>query len=431
MMFETKAEFLNWLSTQNKFSIKLHLTRIKRACELLDDPQKKLKTIHIAGTNGKGSTCNYISSLLLASGFKVGIYISPYIITFNERIQINQEYISDEDLVNCANEIMPIIEQVELEMEDEMTEFEIITLLSFVYFNHKNVDYVIYEVGLGGRYDATNVIEPIVAGITNISYDHMGVLGDTLEKVGYEKVGIAKPNMTIFTTEDNESVLRVFQDYCQEVSSRLEIITLEEVNNHSMSNHGMKFNYRNMDLYIPMLGLHQLKNALLALKIYEFLMKVRKFIVLDEYIYNGLESSKWGGRLEIIRKKPLVIIDGSHNIDGVKTLTNAMKYYLDQGYKIRTIFAALNDKETDKMLSLLQSISEHLTLTSFDYYRANTAVNLYEQTNKIKVSYNENYLDVLNEGINSVKDDEILLITGSLYFIANVINFFKDLDKDC
>lgn len=431
MMFETKAEFLNWLSTQNKFSIKLHLTRIKRACELLDDPQKKLKTIHIAGTNGKGSTCNYISSLLLASGFKVGIYISPYIITFNERIQINQEYISDEDLVNCANEIMPIIEQVELEMEDEMTEFEIITLLSFVYFNHKNVDYVIYEVGLGGRYDATNVIEPIVAGITNISYDHMGVLGDTLEKVGYEKVGIAKPNMTIFTTEDNESVLRVFQDYCQEVSSRLEIITLEEVNNHSMSNHGMKFNYRNMDLYIPMLGLHQLKNALLALKIYEFLMKVRKFIVLDEYIYNGLESSKWGGRLEIIRKKPLIIIDGSHNIDGVKTLTNAMKYYLDQGYKIRTIFAALNDKETDRMLSLLQSISEHLTLTSFDYYRANTAVNLYEQTNKINVSYNENYLDVLNEGINSVKDDEILLITGSLYFIANVINFFKDLDKDC
>ncbi len=430
-MFETKSQFLNWLSTQNKFSIKLHLTRVKRACELLGEPQKKLKTIHIAGTNGKGSTCNYISSLLISSGFKVGMYISPYIITFNERIQINKEYISDEDLVSCANEIMPVIEQVEQEMKDEMTEFEIITLLSFIYFNHKDVDYVIYEVGLGGRYDATNVIKPIVTGITNISYDHMGVLGDTLEKVGYEKVGIAKPNTTLFTTEENASVLNIFENYCEEVSSKLEIISMDEVNNYLMSNHGMKFNYHNLDLFIPMLGLHQLKNALLALKIYEFLMNARKFTVLDEYIYNGLLNSKWGGRLEIIRKNPLVIIDGSHNIDGVKTLSNAMKYYLDQGYKIKTIFAALSDKETDKMLSLLQSISVHLTLTSFNYYRANTAVNLYEQTNKINVSFNENYLEVLTEAMNNVNEDELLLITGSLYFIAKVINFFKTLDKDC
>lgn len=427
-MFTTKEEFLEWLANHSKFSMKLHLTRIKRACELLGNPELKLKTLHIAGTNGKGSTVNYLNHLLMASGFRVGIYISPYIICFNERIQINNEYISDADLVLYANKIYEIVNQVEQELNDDMTEFEIVTLLSYLYFYEKQVDYVIYEVGLGGRYDATNLIIPIAGGITNISYDHMNVLGDTLEKIGYEKIGIAKPNIPIFTTETNESVLKVFQDYCAKVGSKLIICNHKEIINPEYSDEGMKFTYKNLKLSIPMLGYHQLKNVLLALKMYEYAMNHDKIIIKDEYIYNGLKNAKWIGRLEVICKKPLIIIDGSHNIDGVKTLVEAMKHFLTEGYKINTVFAALKDKDTKPMLELLQSISTELILTSFNFYRANTAKNLYEQTNKENVSYDEDYEHVLKAKINTIKDDELLLVTGSLYFISNVISFLKCID---
>jgi len=429
-MFETKKDLLDWLNTQNKFSMKLHLTRIQRACELLGNPQNDLKTIHIAGTNGKGSTVNYISRLLESSGFNVGIYISPYIITFNERIQINHEYISDEDLLDCANRILPVIKQVEAELDDEMTEFEVITLLSFVYFKNKNVDYVIFEVGLGGRFDATNVIKPLVCGITNISYDHMGVLGNTLEEIAYEKVGIAKINVPLYTTEERLNVLDVFKHYCEKVEAKFIICDVNEIENQQFSDHGMAFKYRGLSLEIPMLGFHQIKNALLAIKIYEYLMNLRKLTDLDEYIYKGLKNSKWGGRLEIIKEDPLVLIDGSHNIDGVATLVEAMQYYINKGYAIHTIFAALKDKETDKMLSLLQSISKKLTLTSFDYYRASSARNLYDQINHINVTYHEDYLTVLNEKIKEIKPKELLLVTGSLYFISKVMIYFKPIDKD-
>ncbi|HEY8364759.1 MAG TPA: folylpolyglutamate synthase/dihydrofolate synthase family protein [Haloplasmataceae bacterium] len=429
-MFEAKAEFLNWLNSQNKFSIKLHLTRIRRASELLGNPQKKLKTIHIAGTNGKGSTVNYLSHLLRASGFNVGIYISPYIYTFNERIQINHEYISDEDLIKYANIIYPVVKQVELELNDEMTEFEIITLLAFVYFSENDIDYAIFEVGLGGRYDATNVIEPLVCGITNISYDHMGVLGNSLEEIGYEKIGIAKENIPVFTTEKKEQVLKVFRDYCNVVGTKLVLCEENEISNSHFTDLGMGFTYKNLDLNIPMLGFHQITNAHLALKMYQYLMDLRKLSIKDEYIYNGLKNAKWGGRLEIISHKPLVIIDGSHNIDGVTTLVETMQYYIKKGYTIHTVFAALKDKDTKKMLSLLQSISKTLTLTSFAFYRANSAKNLYEQTNKMNINYDEDYLNVLNTKIKEINDKELLLVTGSLYFISRVIAYFKTIDKE-
>lgn len=427
-MFTTKTEFLEWLANHSKFSMKLHLTRIKRACELLGNPQLRIKTLHIAGTNGKGSTVNYLNHLLMASGFRVGIYISPYIICFNERIQINNEYISDADLVLYANKIYPIVNQVEQELIDEMTEFEIITLLSYLYFYEKKVDYVVYEVGLGGRYDATNLILPIVGGITNISYDHMNVLGDTLEKIGYEKIGIAKPHVPIFTTETNPSVLKVFQDYCDEVDSNLIICDHKEITNPEYSDEGMRFTYQNLRLSIPMLGYHQLKNVLLALKMYEYTMNYDKIPIKNEYIYNGLKNAKWLGRLEVISKKPFIIIDGSHNIDGVKTLVETMHHFLAEGYCIKTVFAALKDKDTKLMLELLQSISSELILTSFNFCRANTAKNLFEQTNKVNVSYDEDYEHVLKSIIPTIKDDELLLVTGSLYFISNVISFLKSID---
>lgn len=428
-MFESKVEFFNWLSSQNKFSLKLNLQRIVRACELLGNPQNAYPTIHIAGTNGKGSTLNYLSRMLEGAGFKVGIFISPYIISFNERIQINHEFISDEALVKYANLIYPIVNQVESELQDELTEFEIITLIAFVYFKDQKLDYAIFEVGLGGRYDATNVLNPLACGITNISYDHMGVLGNTLEKIAFEKIGIAKSGVPVFTTEEKENVLEVFKAYCENVDAKLIRCDKKEITNEKFTEVGMQFSYKGYDLSIPMLGFHQVKNVHLALNIYEYLMKLRNKPFNIKIIKKGLNSAKWRGRLEIISKKPLVLVDGSHNIDGVKTLIKTMNYYLEKGYTIHTIFAALKDKDTFHMLEHLQSISNTLTLTSFDFYRASSAKNLYEQTNKVNVTYNEDFLEVLNQKIKEIKDNELLLVTGSLYFIAKVISYFSNRDR--
>lgn len=426
-MFQTVEEFLIWLRNHNKFSMKLHLTRIEKACDLLGNPEKKVKTIHIAGTNGKGSTCNYLRHMLVASNFKVGLYISPYIMVFNERIQINNEYISNEDLLKCANVIVPVVNEVEKELNDDMTEFEIITLLAFYYFNLMKVDYAIFEVGLGGRYDATNLINPIVAGITNISYDHMGVLGNTLEEIAYEKIGIAKEGLKIFTTEINESVLTVFKDYSKRVGASLESVNNHDITNYKYTDEGMNFIYQpiNKELFIPMMGVHQLKNVNLALKIYNFLIKKRKLSINSEYIYNGLKNSVWIGRLEKISKEPFILIDGSHNIDGIKALVESMKYYIDKDYKINIVFAALKDKDTTSMIQLLQSISNRLTFTSFNYYRANSAVNLCNQSSKEdNVYYNEDFKSVLDNERRKTKENELLLITGSLYFISEVKKYF-------
>lgn len=427
-MFKTKQDFMNYLGSQAKFSMKLSLERIKRACELLDNPQLKVKTLHVAGTNGKGSTCNYLSHLLMSSGYKVGLYISPFIITFNERIQINHEYISDEDLIQTANEIYPIILQVEEELQDDMTEFEVVTLLSYVYFYNQQVDYAVYEVGLGGRYDSTNVISPVVGGITNISYDHMGVLGNTLEEIGYEKVGIAKRDIKIFTTEENVSVLKVFADYTSKVKGHLETVSLDLVKNIEPFDEGIRFDYEplNQTIELPMLGMHQVKNAILAIKMYQYVMEQNNLPLNQEVIDQGFKQSKWGGRLEIVSRNPFVMIDGSHNNDGVLKLVEAMRYYVERDYSIKIVFAALKDKETKKMLELLESISKELILTSFPFYRASKAFDLYDQIKKDGVSYNENYLDVLDHELNNFKPKEILLITGSLYFISEVKKYFAD-----
>lgn len=429
-MFKTVEEFFDWLANHNKFSMKLHLTRIEYACKLLDNPQNKIKTIHIAGTNGKGSVVNYLSKLLQVNNYQVGIYISPYIDCFNERIQINNEYISNEDLLECANIIYPVINKVEVDLNDDMTEFEIITLLSFVYFHIKKVDYAIIEVGLGGRYDATNVINPIVMGITNISYDHMNVLGATLEKIGYEKIGIAKPNKVIFTTEENQNVLQVFNDYCKIKSCELDIVDLKTISNYQYIDNGMKFYYKDLDyeFIIPMFGFHQLKNVLLALKLYQYILNSNDILINKDYVYEALKKAKWNGRIEIISNQPLVIVDGSHNIAGVKSLVLVMKNYIDKGYRIRCVFTALKDKEINKMTKLLKSISDKLTLTSFDHYRADTALNLYNQTiDKDGIYYNEDFKDEINNSLKAIKHDELLLITGSLYFISVVKSYLKNI----
>ncbi|MDY0023874.1 MAG: Mur ligase family protein, partial [Candidatus Izemoplasmatales bacterium] len=198
-MFKTVSEAQNWIENIKRFGSKLDLKRMEKVVEILGHPEKSFKSVHVAGTNGKGSTSTYLKSILAQAGFKVGIYTSPYVVKFNERIAINDEYISDDDLVKYANILYPLTEKMLLE-DETVTFFEILTLMSFLYFKDNQVDYAIIEVGLGGLLDATNVIIPEISVITNISYDHMKQLGNTLESIALNYLGIVKDNVPLFTS---------------------------------------------------------------------------------------------------------------------------------------------------------------------------------------------------------------------------------------
>lgn len=427
-MFTSVEEFFEYLHSHSQFSINLGLERVERACELLGNPHLKLKTIHVAGTNGKGSTCNYLMHLLKNSGFKVGLYVSPYIEVFNERIQINGEYISDAELIAIANQLLPVIERVERERQETLTEFEIITLLSFIYFYDQDVDFAIYEVGLGGRYDATNVIAPIVAGITNISLDHTNILGDTISKIAYEKIGIAKPGLKLFTTEAQEEALEVFRHFQEEVPYTLIHLQVDRfVTGVELLEDGVEFTYLplNERIMLPLFGHHQVNNAVLALQMYEEIMTREEKERSVKVIQRAFRQAKWPGRIDVISKDPLIIIDGSHNEAGVQRLVEAMDYYLGKGYKIHTVFSALKDKDTNTMIQCLESISTSICFTTFPFPRASTAKALAQNSQHPNVTIEEDF-KVAIEGIkNRLKSNELLLITGSLYFISQVKHFLR------
>lgn len=417
-MFKSINDFYTWLAEQHKFGMHLGLDRIKAGCSFLGDPQNEFKSIHIGGTNGKGSTVTYLKSMLMESGLNVGTFISPFIIEFNERITLNNNNISDDELIECANSILPAVNYVNTLQYGNMTEFEIITLLSFVYFSKVDVDIVLYEVGLGGTYDSTNVIMPILSVITNIGVDHVGVLGNTKAEIAYQKLGIVKEGISLITSEKDDKVLKLFKGYCEEKDSQL--VLTNEANEIEYEINDTVFSYRDLkDLRITMTGVHQIKNASLAIEVIKYLQNKRVFNIRNEYIYRGLKKSFWPGRFEIINNKPLIILDGAHNVDGIEALIKTVKEL--NLNKIKVIFSALKDKETKEMSETFLEITNYIHFTSFDFPRAKKAIDLYEEfTDKDSARYTEEWELCIKDELNNIKEDEVLIVTGSLYFIANV-----------
>ena len=228
-MFTTFNQAVEWIENSHRFGEKLDLVRMNLACEILGHPERTFKSIHVAGTNGKGSTTNFIKNILLEAGYKVGIYTSPYVVSFNERIGINLNYISDEDVVYYANSLKQLWDQVYDEYQDSITFFEILTLMSFLYFRDQKIDIAVVEVGLGGLLDATNVIDPLISLITNISYDHMKQLGNTLESIALNKLGIVKRNRPLVTTEDNPNLRGLFEMTCKAKNAPLVMINPDDI----------------------------------------------------------------------------------------------------------------------------------------------------------------------------------------------------------
>lgn len=376
-------DVLDFIYSQQR--IDLGLERITEALERVGNPHLKYKTIHLAGTNGKGSTTNYIYTILREQGYKVGSFTSPFLETYNDRVRVNEKLITDEFVVNTINEHIEMIKELNLSF------FEIFTFLAALYFDNQKVEFAIFEVGMGGRYDASNVVKPIVCAITNIGLDHMSSLGNTISEIAFQKAGIIKDNTPVFTTCQKEDAINTIKEVAKEKNSSFTLI-----------NNFDDFNYQ-----LKMKGTYQKKNAMLALKVIEFLQKDFK---IDEIsITNGFKKAVWLGRFEEIR--PNVFVDGAHNIEGVKGLVNTLKEdYKDK--EIHILFSALKDKEVDEMLNLLKQFP--LSITTFDFYRAMS----HEQVKSFNLPYFINFKDAIDNLLPS--DDSILVITGSLYFITEV-----------
>ncbi|KAA0549224.1 bifunctional folylpolyglutamate synthase/dihydrofolate synthase [Bacillus sp. BGMRC 2118] len=422
----TYNEAIDWIHSRLRLGIKPGLTRMEWMMKRLGHPERNIRAIHVAGTNGKGSTVSYIRSILQEAGYLVGTFTSPYIEQFNERISVNGVPISNEEIANLTEIIKPLSDELEHTELGAPTEFEIITAMSLYYFGKmKPMDFVVYEVGLGGRFDSTNIIHPIVSVITTIGMDHTAILGDTIEQIAFEKAGIIKSGVPIITGVRQESALQVITDLATEHKAARYILGQDFEVYHQKSNEvGEKFSFQSdrsklEDLQITMKGSHQVLNAALALKTVEYLQTYYAVYITEETIRSGLEKMFWVGRFEKVSDHPLVFIDGAHNPEGVNELVKTVNTHL-KGKSITILFSALQDKKLDEMIEALDEISDHIIFTSFDFPRAASAVELATIYPQKQYEAIENFKEAIDSILVNLDENQVLVITGSLYFISEV-----------
>ncbi len=425
-------EAIEYIHSTYKFGSKLGLDRIKRLMDLLGNPQNSYKTIHVAGTNGKGSTCSLIYEVLVESGYKTALFISPYLEEFTERIQINKENIDKESLARITALVKEKITLMIGEGYDHPTEFEIVTAVGFKYFQEQNVDFLVLEVGLGGRFDASNIVEkPLVCIITSISYDHMDQLGDTLEKIAFEKAGIIKEGSPVVIYPQADNITNVIKEAAKQKNAPVCQTCAHNIKKTSSDISGQKFKYLKRDVFdlpemkIGLLGDHQLLNALTALSALE-LIKKEAFNISSESLVKGFSNCRFPGRFEIINKSPLIILDGGHNIDGINSFTRTLKEYV--GEKTTFFFAILKDKNPEEALKLFLPLAKEIyTLTPMSprALKASDLAELIKKHTKIKVTPLDNYEDILPLIKNAEKND-IMAFSGSLYMIGNVRTILRN-----
>lgn len=414
-MFKEFEATKNWIENIKKFGSKLDLSRITMVLERLGNPQNQFKSIHVAGTNGKGSTSSYLAKILREAGYKVGLYTSPYIVKFNERIVINNVYISDETIVTYANQIYPIWEEF-YDKNNTITFFEVLTIMCFLYFRDEAVDFAVIEVGLGGLLDATNVIQPIITLITNISYDHMNVLGDTLESIALNKLGIVKDHTPLITSIENEKLYPLFKKITQKHHAELVFVDFTKLTDVELSE-TTKFIYKSKEYITGLPGYHQAKNASLAIETINVLNQKYDLNISNEMIRKGLLETKWPGRFEIFNHN--IVLDGAHNIGGIEALKKTVnKLYADKN--VKCLVSIMADKEHLKIIEVLDNFCDELFFTEFDYARRADAKELFKESHHRNKKLYKDYKTIFLKLSKSLRDDEVLLVTGSLYFISEI-----------
>lgn len=426
-------ESLKYLEDTHKFGMRLGLDNTKKLLELLGNPQDNLDIIHVAGTNGKGSVCSFISTILKEGGYKVGLYTSPYLETFTERVRVNGENILEEDVARIITLIKEKIEIMVSEGYAYPTEFEIVTAMAFYYYNEQKVDYVALEVGLGGRYDSTNIINsPLATVIVSISLDHIGVLGDTVAKIAYEKAGIIKENSTVICYKQCKEAEDVIKEVCKEKNATYIEVDFEDIDVKKSDIYSQVYDCNIVgkkyeDIEINLIGDHQINNSMVALKVIDFLKESKKINISEEAIRKGLLNTRWPGRIEKIKENPMFIIDGAHNEDGAKSLAKALeKNFKDKNLTL--LIGMLEDKDIDGVLEILMPNFNRVITTTPDNPRAIDSNKLKEKIEKYvtDVTSKPKISEAVEYTLQTSKPEDVIISAGSLYMIGEVRSLVKE-----
>ena len=422
----------------NKYGIKLGLKNISYLLSLFHDPHLKTNVIHIAGTNGKGSTAAMISSILKAARFKVGLYTSPHLVQFRERMRINGELISAEAVCHLLEKMKPAIHKVATtDGYQHPTFFEVITAMAFLYFFENKVDFSIMEVGLGGRLDATNVCQPLVSVISHIDYDHMDRLGNSLTEIACEKGAIIKNKTCVINAKQYPEAHKAIKAIAEERKAPLYSVG-QEINPSIVHSdlEGNNFHYSGIyhqlkDLHIPLAGQYQVENASMAIAAVELLNHM-SYQISDANIVNGLKECRWPGRFEIVQKQPMVILDGAHNPNGVAQFTRNLKK-LVPNKRIIAILGIFSDKDYHRILKSIVPFVDQLILTMANNPRATPTHILAEEAgqyiNPEKIIEKNTVDAAIQESFRIAQKDDVICITGSLYTVGEAEAYFLKIKK--
>lgn len=416
------ADVFPQLPTGDWRNKRLGLERITELTHLLGNPQDELRFVHVAGTNGKGSVCAMLAAILTAAGYRTGMYTSPHLVRVNERMKVNGIDISDGDLVSLAEKVKPAADV----MKDHPTEFEIITAMAFLYFKEQRCDVVVLEVGLGGRLDATNIIQPPdVAVICNIGLEHTEILGDTLEKIAVEKAGIIKPGCSAVLYEQGKAVEGVVAEKCRSCGVPLRITDGKRETLISADLTGQMLSYREREsLRLSLLGSYQYHNAAVALDTVDVLIQ-KGYTIPDASIAAGFEQVRWPGRFEVLRRHPLVIADGAHNPNGVEELVRCIRQYLP-GKKLTFVMGVMADKDYRTMLRSVVPLADRFIVVTPQNYRALISTSLKKEIERIcqkPVIDAGSVQSGLSSALRLCGEREAICIFGSLYQIGEVHQF--------
>lgn len=415
---------IEYLYGLQKHGIKFGLNRTENLMARLDHPEQRLRCIHIGGTNGKGSTASMLSAMLQEHGFKVGLYTSPHLVRFTERFMINGKEATPDRIVEAFEELEKV-----LDPRETPTFFEVVTALAFVYFAKQNLDWVIVEVGMGGRLDATNIIRPLVSIITNVSLEHQEFLGTTLSSIAREKAGIIKEDVPVVTAARQPAVQSILKTTCLRGRAPLYRLgahfRVRRNSDHSFQYHGRVLH--ELRLRTGLRGEHQAFNASLALCALEILHDRGELILDPEAVRSGLKNSKWAGRLEILEKDPLVILDGAHNPQGAGSLRIALQNNFSYE-KLHLILAIMGDKDIRGIFRRLLPLAETVIFTRPAYGRAADpeALKRLARPYGNKVYVINNPATAIEQAKSLANPEDLVCIAGSLYFAGEVKQLYGE-----
>ena len=397
------------------------LARVEKLLVSLNNPHQRFKSIHIAGTKGKGSVAAMSESILRAAGYRTGLYTSPHLHTVRERIQVNGRLIPQETVASLTEQLQPLVSQVE-----GLTTFEIITALGFLYFVERGVEFAVLEVGMGGRLDATNVVNSLVDIITSLSYDHTHILGETLPLIAREKAGIIKSKALVVSAPQVPEAMAVIEEVCREKDAELTVIGRDwtwEVGEANLEGQWFRvttneFRVTSYELWIPLLGRHQLINATVVVAAIEKLRQ-RGINISEASVREGLRQVRWPGRLEILGRRPLVVADCAHNADSAGKLKAALEELFTYGHLI-LIFGASTDKDIEGMMGELFPLAHQVIVTQARHARATDSCVLQQKalTLSREVIVSDSVDGALSLALETAGPQDLICVTGSIFVVA-------------